>query len=69
MWIIKREWTFANDSFTNLPDEVVPAIRQREVNIIGIYEYYIYILLEFSRNYYLYMRGYTKIFYIPNNYE
>ena len=27
---------------SNLPDEVVPAIRQIGVNIIGIYEYYIY---------------------------
>ena len=38
-------------SFSNLPDEVVPTIRQRRVNIIGIYEYYIYNTLRYIFNY------------------
>ena len=29
---------YAIDSFSNLPGEVVPTIRQRGENIIGIYE-------------------------------
>ena len=34
---------YAIDSFLNLPDEVVPTIRQRGKSVIGIYEYSIYI--------------------------
>ena len=42
---------YAIDSFSNLPDEVVPTIRQRGNNLIGIYEYYIYITLLYIFNY------------------
>ena len=42
---------YAIDSYSNLPDEVVSTIRQRGENIIGIYEYYIYITLLYIFNY------------------
>ena len=45
-----RMEAYAIYSFLNLPDEVVPAIRQRFVDIIGIYEYYIYITLLYIFN-------------------
>ena len=39
--------TYAIDSFSNLPGEVVPAIRQRGVNFIGILNIiYIYIYIS-----------------------
>ena len=46
-----RMGTYAINSFSNLPDEVVPTIRQIGVNIIDIYEYYIYITLLYIFNY------------------
>ena len=36
---------YAIEEIPNLPDEVVPVIKQREQNIFGIYEYIIYIYI------------------------
>ena len=42
MYFRGRMAAYAIEEIPNLPDEVVPVIRQRERNIFGMYKYYIY---------------------------